>query len=267
MPVRRSYKCTVTTVVKVSDDTVMIRVSADDLDTTRFLHVGSFVFVRTKEDVYYDTPISVLYSSPKDKTLGFVVIGKGIKTVNFCNIKIGDTVWLRGPYYNGIFNKRFVENINDSQAILLTRGIAVLPSLHVVASLGKNKNRYKLMIDHGTFNQVIIDKFCEEFKQEVTMCSISDSKGELTDEIKQLLREMTPESCKLLHLGLSDYLIRKVVRYILDNNDYHPELSACNNAKMCCGEGICGACTDNVSAHDVLHLCKAQINLYEYFGK
>ena len=267
MPIRKTYKCTVTTAMKIADDAVLIRVFSEGIRTTEFQNVGSFSFVRVHENPYYDTPISVLYSELEVNTLGFVIITKGIKTKCFRDIKVGDTVWLRGPYYNGTFNKHVVETIKGSHAILLTRGIGVLPSLHVAGSLIRNNNHVRLLIDPGTFNKDMIDRLCEFYELESSTCCISDDKGELTDEIKQLLNGMTPETCRLLHLGLSDYLIGKVVKYICANNAYHPELSACNNAKMCCGEGICGACTENVNARDVIHLCKAQVNVYEHFGK
>lgn len=267
MSLRPTYECKVTTTRKVGDDAVLIRVSGQDIDTRDFQQMGSFAFVRTNRNVYYDTPISVLYSEHDVNSLGFVIITKGIKTSCFAKVKVGDTVWIRGPYYNGLFNKGYVSTLKNSQALLLTRGIGVLPTLHVTGGLLRNNNHIKLLVDPGTFNTDFIKTLCDFYELEITPCSITDTQGELTEEMKQLLSKLSPENCRLLHLGLSDYLIGKVVNFLIDGNGYLPELSACNNAKICCGEGICGACTVNANARDVIHLCKAQIDVYKHFRK
>ena len=50
----------------------------------------------------------------------------------------------------------------------------------------------------------------------------------------------------------------KVIEYLdsLDRKDVL--LSCCNNFKMCCGEGICGACTARYKGHRVKRFCKVQ---------
>ena len=62
----------------------------------------------------------------------------------------------------------------------------------------------------------------------------------------------------LIHVAGADILSYKVIDYLdyLERKDI--DLSCCNNIKMCCGEGVCGACTTRFSGHRVKRLCKVQ---------
>lgn len=58
----------------------------------------------------------------------------------------------------------------------------------------------------------------------------------------------------------ADYLIKNFAEFI-ENSEHMPAVSFINNAQMCCGEGICGACTRNLDAGRTVHLCKEQLDI------
>ncbi len=61
---------------------------------------------------------------------------------------------------------------------------------------------------------------------------------------------------------LSDYLIKKSIRE-LERIGYNSRITFINNAKLCCGEGVCGACTKDIGANHSVHLCKKQLEIDE----
>ena len=61
-------------------------------------------------------------------------------------------------------------------------------------------------------------------------------------------------------------LTYRVIEYLDELNRKDILLSCCNNFKMCCGEGICGACTARYAGHKVKRFCKLQTeprNIFE----
>ena len=70
---------------------------------------------------------------------------------------------------------------------------------------------------------------------------------------------------ELIHLGLSDHLLKKAIERIEHIDPTRRiDLSCINNAHICCGEGICGACTKNLGVDHTVRLCKEQSDLYDY---
>jgi len=80
------------------------------------------------------------------------------------------------------------------------------------------------------------------------------------DALKERIRTTLDENARFIHIGGSDFLIREVVNFLKECCCADIGLSCCNNAKLCCGEGICGACTHNDSAQSVRRLCKEQVD-------
>ena len=84
-------------------------------------------------------------------------------------------------------------------------------------------------------------------------------KGDLSPEAKVAIKSLLKyNNVSLIHVAGADILSYKVIDYLdyLERKDI--DLSCCNNIKMCCGEGVCGACTTRFSGHRVKRLCKVQ---------
>ena len=80
-------------------------------------------------------------------------------------------------------------------------------------------------------------------------------KGELTTEFKKVLTEVLENNkINIVHCAGADILSNRVLGYI----DRAMPFSCCNNAKMCCGEGVCGSCTIKNNDHKLRRLCKLQ---------
>ena len=259
-PMRQSYRCKVTTVIPF-DDVMFVRAEVPYELELELVAPGSFVFARINENPFFDTPISVLFTEFSTGTIGFAVITKGVKTVPFQALKSGDFVFLRGPYSNGIFGQQALQRQMDGNALVLARGIGFLPSLSVIAALNNQQNQTRIILDWSNFNTKLLAFFVDFFELKSKRCTLLGPSG-MTAEAEEMIRSTLDENVNFIHIGGSDFLVCEVVNFLKECRYTDIGLSCCNNAKLCCGEGICGACTQNDSAQIVRRLCKEQIDPY-----
>lgn len=238
-----------------------LRVSPHNLD--EFGMPGSFVFVRVKENTYYDVPVSVFLTDIEKETIDLIIKIIGVKTKEFQKTKTGDTVFLRGPYHNGILGIKALTKLHGSRAAVICKGIGFMPSLGAINLLHMNHNEVTVYLDHGMFSKDLIDTFVRQFNVTVREILICDEAGNLTEEVKAVLENATGEGIDLIHFGLSDHLLKQAVGFVEDQKN-SLLISCINNAHMCCGEGICGACAVDRDGRTIVHLCKEQVDPYEY---
>jgi NAD(P)H-flavin reductase len=256
-------KCTVL-YEKIYDDTVkLLRLSVPDGRAKEFQRIGAFVFVRAKENTFYDVPISVLYKDFDTDSVELMIKLQGVKTECFRDLNKGDTVFLRGPYLNGIQGLRALVSVHDKDALVICRGIGLFPSLHAISELKKNNNRIKIYLDSGDMNKSLLHAAKDLFELEIEELSIYDDKGEISPLVYKIIDDAVKNDTGIIHLGMSNYLIKRLVDYV-EKTDGDMQLSCINNSHMCCGEGICGACTVNTDSRQIVHLCKEQMDMYEY---
>ena len=254
--------CSVVHVKKYGDVLRLIRLRIPEGDHSAFRRLGCYVFVRVNENPYFDVPISVLNDGYDSDTIGLLIEIRGIKTGYFSDIGKGDTVYLRGPYYNGLQGLRNVSGFHDGKALVLCRGIGFLPSVQVIETLRSHNNELTVYLDPSRFDRHILDLFNDLFEIQAWNIRICDEKGELTEACVGIIEDAIKNGTGLIHLGLSDYLIGKCGK-VIEEQKYEAALSFINNAHICCGEGICGACTVNIGPNRIIHHCKDQFTLDE----
>lgn len=259
-PMRETHRCRVSKAVPF-DNVMFIRVEVPNDLEQELVSPGSFIFARTNENPFFDTPISVLFAEVSTGTIGLAVIAKGIKTIPFMSLKSGDFIYLRGPYFNGILGRRKLRRQVNGNALVLVRGIGFLPSLSVIAALQKQRNQTRIILDCSNFNVKLTAFFQNFFELNMESCILLDSSG-IPVEAKTKIRNTLNENVDFIHIGGSDFMICQVVNFLKEHRYTNISLSCCNNAKMSCGEGICGACAHNDSARVVRRLCKEQIDPY-----
>lgn len=244
------------------DGLKFIRFVVEDMTPFMNRDVGTYIFMRVSGSTYYDVPLSVMYDDIKVKSLGVLIKIRGVKTSKFKDLKVGDSITLRGPYYNGVMGRRDIAGYYNSKAYVFCKGIGFMPSIHVIEDLRKNNNEVKIYIDSGDFDKRLIYLLKKIYDMEVNEITVCDESGSLTEEFTCILGEALRDGCKLIHLGLSNYLIKKSIRE-LERKGYNSHITFINNAKLCCGEGVCGACTKDVGANYSVHLCKKQLEIDE----
>lgn len=241
------------------DDVVEIKFTVPHKLAIDLVTPGSFIFIRTDDsNVYFDVPISVLESDIDNNTLSIMIEIKGIKTKKLLDLEAGDKINIRGPYWNGVFGVKALKNLKDSKALILARGIGIAPMMPVIRKLSNSNNEIILVVDKAPFKDIYVKKYIDKYNLNIVEMNLL-GKGELSDKAKVLIKDSIEEdNVKLIHVAGADIFSYKVVEYMNELERDDILLSCCNNTKMCCGEGVCGSCTQRFSGHRVKRFCKVQ---------
>ena len=259
----RSMLCKVRLVKEYDDAFRFIRIEVPNAGD--FKKLGAYVFVRADESPFFDVPISVLYDGYSSDTIGLIIQMVGIKTESLRSIREGDRIYVRGPYFNGIQGRSAVSHLHNSRAAVICRGIGIIPSLHVISALWQNRNTIDVYVDWGRFSKRVLEDYKAPPEVHVHEVTIGDPNGELTEDFYRIAAQAGNGKFGLIQLGLSDYLLKKAIGAIEQNDPHHRTAISCiNNAHICCGEGICGACTKDAGANHTVHLCKEQLVIHDY---
>jgi len=254
---RKTYDCNVKDVINYNNNLIVIEFNAPHKVVLDLVKPGSYIFIRTDGNEYFDIPISIMNSDIENDIITIAVEIRGIKTTKLLNIKINENIVIRGPYWNGVFGLENILAQKESKALILARGIGLAPMIPVVRKLFSQNNEVKVVIDKSYFEKNFANKLLENYKIEIFEKSLLDN-GKLSDHAKVTIKDALEGGTRYIHVAGADILTYGVINYLNDINRNDVTLSCCNNFKMCCGEGICGACTSRFSGHRVKRFCKEQ---------
>lgn len=219
---------------------------------------GGFIFIRTDENFYFDIPISILQSDIESNIISIMIEVRGIKTKRLRNIAKGDDIVIRGPYWNGVFGLKNINSLKSGKSLVIAKGIGMAPMLPVIRKLVNNGNKVDLIIDKSPYKEVYVNDYLKQYNLSCDEVPVL-GEGRLTDEIQDIIKnKVEKENIGLIHCAGADILTYKVLDYLDQLNRKDIKTSCCNNAKMCCGEGVCGSCTARFKGHRVKRLCKVQ---------
>ena len=120
-----------------------------------------------------------------------------------------------------------------------------------------SSNNVDIYVDTAPFSNNFATEYLDKYGLISNETSLID-KGKLTDEGKLIISNaIKDKNIKIIHLAGADILTYSVIEYLDEINREDIKLSCCNNFKMCCGEGVCGACTVRYSGHRVKRYCHA----------
>ena len=264
---RKTYSLRVLDKREVEKGVLIIKFSSPHKLALDLVKPGSYVFIRTDDNNFFDIPISIMESDIENDEISIAVEIRGIKSKKLLDIKEGEDIVIRAPYWNGVFGQDNIKNTKNSAALILARGIGMAPMMPVIRRLKQNDNNVLVYIDKAPFNtNFAIDKL-SDYNIEDREISLLE-KGELTCECKRAIKEaIENNNVTLIHLAGADILTYKVIDYLDELKRDDILLSCCNNFKMCCGEGICGACTARFAGHKVKRFCKLQCDPRSIFER
>lgn len=247
----------------LEDSLVYIEVCASHKLVMDLINPGAFIFLKgdTTED-FFDFPISVANVDANSNILSFYIEIRGPKTKKLLDLKPNDELNIRGPYFNGTLGLKNIYKTQNSKALVLSRGIGIAPSYPVYKKLISQNNDVIIVNDINPFKS---DYFKEYAPSNINYINTID-KGDLSQEIKEFIINSIHDGITHIHCGGADILTYKLIEFLESINRLDIKLSCCNNAKMCCGEGVCGSCTARFSGHKVKRLCKVQtdpINIFK----
>ncbi|WP_032121651.1 sulfide/dihydroorotate dehydrogenase-like FAD/NAD-binding protein [Clostridium amazonitimonense] len=262
-PGRKEILCKILNKTYLEPDVISMTILIPHKLAQDLYAVGSYVFMRNPESIsYYDVPISVMDVNLEENTITLVIEIKGVKTKSIEKLCEDEKIVLRGPYWNGVFGIKNIYNAKEGNSIVVSRGIGMAPMIPVIRKLYSNGNKITLILDKGGYKNNFVEEELKKYDVSLIECDVLEG-GELTEDIKNILDNLIKDKdINLIHCSGADILIFKIVEF----NNKRVKLSCCNNAKMCCGEGVCGSCSHRYKGHKQKRFCKIQTepeNIFE----
>lgn len=231
---------------------------------------GSYVFLKgSEQESYYHTPISVMKADIEKGCITVLVKSISAKTKALCMTE--DKMTVRGVYRGGLkgINKitgKFSRLNPQCKLLIITKGAGFAPAVNFLDWCALSHAEVDMIID--------TDKICEQIVQDylkpypnlnVTFQSLQS----LISDTSFTAKVQTEKYHGILVLA-SDYYIGELEKTVQRCSDvfgkmtedcpYTPEYICSNNSNICCGEGICGACS-RTDAEGRVHKCCKCVSL------
>lgn len=249
---RESYKAKILDKVLIGDNLLIFKISVMKTLARQLKQPGSYIFIRNiNKPQYYDIPMSIMYSNEHIGEIHVAVQILGTKTKSLLNLK--DEIYVRGPYWNGLLGLKELKTLKNVNTLIIARGVALAPSVLVANYLNKNNNKVTMLVDKGKVDSIFIENYIKDLDIITIESDITTEKGRLL--IEELVKNNYYSLC---YSGGSDRQhseIEKILSKVAPNT----KLIISNNKEICCGEGICGACSVKVGKKTI-KACKTQFD-------
>lgn len=213
---------------------------------------GSYIFARSsKTEKFYDVPISIMYSDIEKGQIHIAIKVISAKTKKLTEEK--DFFEIRGPYRNGLHGLKSIEKAFDGKTLIIARGVGIAPAIQLINEIYK-KSKIELIVDTTKTNRELIRDYLDNFDIQIRYMNLEDHDDEIT--IAELIRK---EEYSLISVFASDYFTM-LFGNIARENKPKAGLLLSNNFNICCGEGICGACSVVNDKGETIKMCKCQMN-------
>lgn len=249
---RKSRQSEILSRKDVGQGTEILHIRTSPRLASQLTRPGSFVFVRGKPEGCFDAPFTVLKSLPgkREIVLAYTRLGPKTKALTSC----GNKLWLRGPYWNGIRGHQLIENVSGERVVLILSGMAQVCGPNVVRTLVRNGN--KISVIYGTKGYPFVVPYLQEVPAAYFINLASRSGWQ---EIRGLLKQLRPYC---VFSGGNDEQ-HSLLRQTMIGLNLKPRMATSKTHKMCCGEGICGACV-TVTNGVQIRTCKARLDPDEW---
>lgn len=251
---RKEYVCEILEKREIEEDIFLAKIKIPNTLAIELSVPGAYVLLKAinRESSIYNAPISVMDIDKENNILEVIIKSRGIKTKTLLDF---NEIIVKGPYFNGIFGVDKIKKLKQSNCIVILGGLSQVNSINVVKKLLDNNNSVEVFFNK---NLTILDEVKEKLNNlgvNIHIIDIEEDKDFITDYIKR-------NDVKLVYSG-GNNTFNKCMRNLVDSVDKDIALSIANNNLICCGEGICGACTVNVNGERIKS-CKAQINSRDF---
>lgn len=223
---------------------------------------GSFVFVKGVEDhPWYGAPISVLKSEPEAGRIHLGICVCGPKTSRL--FRMGDAFFdgkqaalcVRGVYENALCGLSKLRR-NPGTTYVFAKGIAMAP-LRNLLDAGVRYEHYlrnlQLYID---LDKVGWDFFADYFgdlpAEQVELRDFAREGLCSLEDLDQLEEDCLQKPRTNVIALASPYYVQQIQRAA----GHHKSIVNPNEGNMCCGEGVCGACTCTTADGKIVRNCK-----------
>lgn len=235
-----------------TDDLVVLALEVEKGFALKASIPGSFLFLRNPDRLhYYDTPVCVMKADVENGIIraAFKIISAKTKAL----ITAEDGLMIRGVYRNGILGVERItgKDVKDQKILIVVKGIGLAPGILAADYLWR-KNRVDWIIDPEKISEELVSDFLGEGEGIIRYLSLSSE-----EEQKDLKNLLLRESYDTVVILTSDYYLALIGNMV---KGVFPEagLANSNNFHMCCGEGVCGACSSVDSEGKTVKMCKCR---------
>ena len=253
---REEMLCKIVETKEIDNNIYLIKIEIPKKMINSLYEPGAYVFLKDKnrEDSIFNAPISVMDIDEKNNILEVIVIPRGIKTRPLVTT---DEVMLKAPYFNGIFGQMEIKSNKNKNCLVILDGLSQVNSINVIKRLIRNGNHVEVFVNEKGKRLNIVEEKIKEMGLNINYFNLYENKELLEDYIiKNNISFIY--SCGLI-------LFNKEILNIVDGIDDSIKFAIPNNNLICCGEGICGACTVRLKNCKV-KTCKAQLNGREFLS-
>ena len=247
---RKEYSCDILEKSEIADKLFLVKIKIPKSLAKDLCSPGAYVLLKSKnrESAIFNTPISVMNVDEENSILEVVIKQVGVKTKTLLDFK---DIIVKGPYFNGIFGVDKICKTKNSNCLVGLSGLSQVNSINVIRKLVDNKNTVEVFINK---NSIILEEVTEKLNNlgvNIHIIDIEEDKNFILDYIKR-------NNVSLVYSGGYNNF-NKYMKDLVDSVNKDIAFAIANNNLICCGEGICGACTVNLNGERVKS-CKAQIN-------
>lgn len=245
---RKDYKGMLVEKKKIEDKLYLLKIETEKELVKELNRAGSYIILRGSEDKeYFNVPMSIL-KTENNKYISILYKIRGSKTKALNN---NIEYIIRGPYWNGILGARYLKEIKDSNCLVISKGMGQASINLTIEEMIRNNNNVILFLDPGEFKNNYINNF-------TSLEKIKIIEGKIEKDKEIIMKLIENENVKLVFSAGSDLLHESIYKIIKNTNE-NIKFMTTNNSKICCGEGICGACTNRIKEGQRVKLCKAKI--------
>ncbi|MDL2281224.1 hypothetical protein LJC10_05140 [Selenomonadales bacterium OttesenSCG-928-I06] len=239
---------------QINANTYVIEFGVSEILAESLNKIGSFVFLRRPSDKeFYHFPVGVM--SVDDTKITVAIEAIGPKSTRIFSDE-NRSLFVRGPYFNGVFGQPWIENLTNSKVVLLAGGIGQAPALPILKKLIENENEVKAILAPGKVGSIFIK---EEFESSEIEVIEVDSLRKYGLKLMKDCIETNNFAPELIVSAGPDEQHFSIITAMKDINVNIP-MAATNNSTMCCGEGICGSCQRKTKDNKTVRCCKDQID-------
>lgn len=243
---------------RYDDDLLTMTVEVDRGMALNAAEPGSFVFLKGDEREMFSVPVSVMRADMHRGLLAF-----GIKAVSAKTVALAEAegeVYMRGIYRSGLLGGGAGAKAFDDEKgrwLIITKGIGISPAANLLERL-RGKNHVDMVIDSEKINAEFIGDIVGRFEgdensPDIMMASLAEMESAEKGILKFDSRIIRAADYSRVAILASDYYIKKTAEQMEVPAD---RLIFSNNFHMCCGEGVCGACSHVDDEGNVKKMCK-----------
>lgn len=253
---REEYICDIKDIKEIRDNVYLIKIQVPKNIIIDLKSPGAYLLIKgiDKDSDIFNAPISVMDVDDKNSILEIVIKPIGVKTKNIITFK---KIRIKGPYFNGIFGIKEIKSTARKNVVVIGNGLSLVNSINVVKRLIENNNKVEVFVNNQAeiLNEVV--EKLEKLGVNVYITDINENRNFLLDYIKR-------NDISLVY-SAGGNRFNKYIMDIVDGCSRDISFAISNNNLICCGEGICGACTINVNGEKVKS-CKMQIDSRDFLN-